>query len=251
MASKSHRFTGPVHIASQDMYEEEAMQMHALGAVGLAENGDLYRYARVISSGTDLIAGNLHTSLAAEAHHQNIALSVAVSVGDVLMQPTLGATAVDANEYDEGWLIFNDVSPEGEFYKIERHEAAALSTVCDVYLERGIKTLGTTSSEIELVRNPWNNVAISQLITERATGVTVQDWDVSVANFGWLKTRGMASCLSDSTGTTVGYMVAISDGTDGAVGLHTAASAEQEMVVGQMLATGTTGEFNTVYLTID
>lgn len=251
MASKAHRFTGPVHLASADMYSEEAVQMHALGAVGLAENGDLYRYARVISTGTDLIAGNLHTSLAREANHQNIALSAAVAVGAKVVAPTAGATAVDANEYDEGWLIFNDNSPEGEFYKIASHATSAGSAAFNVTLERGLKTAGTTTSEVELVRNPWNNVAISQLIAERPAGVAVQDWDVSVANFGWLKTRGMASCLVDTAGITVGYFATISNQVNGAVGVLTAGSSEQEERVGQAMATGTATEFNSIYLTID
>jgi len=244
-----HGFTGPVHISSIDMYSEEATQMHALGAVGLAENGDLYRYTRVISTGTDLIAGNIHTSLAREANHQNVALSAAAAVGDKLVIPTMGATAVDANEYDEGWLIFNDNSPEGEFYKVTSHAANAGSLATNINLERGLLTAATTSSEVELVRNPWNNVAISQLVTERATGVAVQDWDVSVANFGWLKTRGTASVLSDATGTTVGYFSTISDETNGALGV--VSDIDQEPRVAQAMATGTATEFNAYYLLID
>jgi len=250
MASKSHRLTGSVHIGSQDIYVEEDTQMHALGALGIAENGDLYRYTRVISSGTDVVAGKLYVSLSREDNHQNVALSAAASAGDKVVAPTVGATAVDANEYNEGWLIFNDNSPEGEFYKIARHDTSvAGSEAVNVYLERGLKTAATTSSEVELVRNPWNNVAISQLIAERAAGVAVQDWDVSVANYGWLKTRGMAAVLSDTSGVTVGYKATISDQVNGAVGVYSDVDAEFE--VGQMMATGTATEFNSIYLTID
>lgn len=242
-----HGLTGAPAIFELDPYAEHTEQMHPLGALAVAENGDLYRYTKGAS--TDFIAGNLLVSLGREAYHQNIACSVADAVGDTLIQPTLGATAVDANEYDEGWLIFNDNSPEGEFYKITHHEAAALSTVCDVYIEPALKTATTTSSELELVRNPWNKPAISQLIAERPTGVAVQDWDVSVAEYGWLKTRGMASVLVDTTGITVGYKATISNQVNGAVGLYSDVDAEFE--VGQMMATGTATEFNSIYLTID
>jgi hypothetical protein len=246
----AHRLTGPVTIGSLDVYSEEDTQMHPYGALGIAEHGDLYRYTRIISSGTDLVAGYLYVALTEEANHQNIALSAAVSVGDTEMKPTLGATAVDANEYDEGWLIFNDNSPEGEFYKIERHDTStAGSEAISVHLERGIYTAGTTASEVELVRNPWNNPAVSQLIDERPAGVAVQDWDVSVANHGWLKTRGMAAVLADSTGVTKGYKACISDEDNGAVGVYS--DVDGEVVVGQMMATGTDTEFNSIYLTID
>ena len=175
--------------------------------------------------------------------------SAVAAIGATLVIPTVGATAVDANEYDEGWLIFNDVSPEGEFYKVSSHEANAGSLATDVHITPGLKTAATTSSEVSLVRSPWNNPAISQLIAERAAGVAVQDWDVSVANFGWLKTHGMASVLVDTAGVTVGYVACISDQVNGAVGVKS--DMDAEVPVGQMMATGTATEFNPIYLTID
>jgi len=245
-----HRLTGPAVLSGVDMYSEEDTQMHAMGALGIAENGDMYRYTRIISSGTDLVAGKLYVSLSREGNHQNIALSAAASVGDTSVEPTVGATAVDANEYDEGWLIFNDVSPEGEFYKVVSHDTSTGgSEAITVNLERGLKTAATTSSEVELVRNPWNNPAISQLVAERPAGVAVQDWDVSVANYGWLKTRGMASVLVDDSGITVGLKATISNQANGAVGLYSDVDVEFE--VGQMMATGTSTEYNSIYLTID
>jgi hypothetical protein len=247
--SKKHRLTGPAVLSSLDPYEQEAVQMHSLGQLGFAENGDIYRYTRIISSGSDLIAGNLQVSLGREANHQNMALSAAAAVKATLVAPTAGATAVDANEYDEGWLVFSDVSPEGELYKVERHATSAGSLAFNVYLERGIRTAATTSSEVTLVRSPWNNPAISQLIAERAAGVAIDDWDVSVANFGWLKTRGVAACLTDSTAVTVGYVGAISDQVNGAIGVHS--DDDAEVPICQAMQTGTAGEFNPYYFYID
>jgi len=243
---KAHGLTGSAAIFGVDPYSEDKVQMHPMGTLGIAENGDLYRYAKIAA---DVSAGYLLVSLGREANHQNVALSAAAAVGDKLVIPTVGATAVDANEYDEGWLIFNDVSPEGEFYKIASHEANAGSLATDVNLERGLRTAATTSSEVSLVRNVWNCPAVSQLIAERAAGVVVQDIDYSEEPFAWLKTRGMASVLVDSSGITVGYKATISNEVNGAVGLYSDVDAEFE--VGQMMATGTATEFNPIYLTID
>ena len=244
-----HRLTGPLFIAEGDPYKAHNAQMHPLGAVGFAENGDLYRYTKINSSATDLVAGKLAVSLGREANHQNVALSAAAAVGDKLVIPTMGATAVDANEYDEGWLVFSDVSPEGELYKITSHEANAGSLATDINLERGLLTAATTSSEVTLVRNPWNNPAISQLIAERAAGVSIVDWDVSVAGYGWLKTRGVAACLTDTTGVTVGYIGAISNQVDGAIGVKS--DMDDEMAICQAMQTGTATEFNPYYFFID
>ena len=236
-------------ISGVSPYAQEAAATQAYGAIGADKWGDIYRYTRIISTGTDLIAGNLIVALTEEANHQNVVLSAAAAIGDTLVIPTVGATAVDANEYDQGWLVFNDVSPEGETYRVLTHEANAGSLATDVNLERGLITAATTSSEVSLVRNPWNNPAISQLIDERAAGVAVVDWDVSVSNHGWLKVRGVNACLQDTTGVTKGYLCAISNETNGAVGVKS--DMDNEVAIGQAMETGTATEFNSVYFFID
>lgn len=241
-------FGGNAQIFEGNPYEEHTDARHQYGAKMFMGNGDIYRYTKGAS--TDFVAGKLYASKAREANHQNVALSAAASVGDSYVAPTVGGTAVDANEYDQGFLIFNDNSPEGEWYMITSHgTSTAGSEAVNVYIKPDLKTAATTASEVELVRNPWNEPAIGQLVAERACGIPVQDWDVSVAEFGWLKTRGIASCLSDATGTTVGYVAAISNETNGAVGVFS--DVDAEVPVGQVMATGTATEYNSIYLYID
>lgn len=244
--SVSHGMTGGIILSGSDPYKQHATQMHPLGVRGYAENGDCYRYTKLAA---DVVAGKLLVSLGREANHQNIALSAAAAIGDTVLKPTVGATAVDANEYDEGWICFSDVSPEGEMYKITRHDASTGSEAVNFYIERGILTAATTSSEVTLVRNPWNSPAISQLIAERAAGVAITDWDVSEKPYGWLKTHGVAPVLVDTAGVTVGYKVTISDQVSGAVGLYS--DVDAECIVGQAMQTGTATEYNPIYLTID
>ena len=246
----SNIISGTPQIFDLNPYDESNVQQHNMGAIAVAPNGDAYRYTRIISTGTDLIAGHLHTALAGEANHLNRALGAAAAVGATSVEVAVGGTQVDANEYDEGTLSFNDVSPEGEFYTVRSHDASAAgSEDVTVNIAPNLRTAATTSSQVELIRNPWNNPAISQLITTRATGVAVQDWDVSVANFGWLKTRGVAAVLQDTTASTIGQLVAISNQVDGAVGALGTIAQEQQ--VGQTLGTSIATEFNSVYLTID
>lgn len=239
--------TGGLILSSTDIYTNDDVQMHPLGACGQDKHGDLYRYAKLASN--DVSAGYLVTSLAAEANHQNIAVAVATAVGDTAIELTPGATAVDANEYDWGYLVFNDVSPEGEWYRITSHDAANASTQFTVNVERPFLTATTTSSEATLVRNPWQKPAVSQLVTERAAGVTVVDVDVSARPYTWLKTRGVASVLTDTAGVTVGYFATISDQVNGALGVIS--DIDQEGRIAQALSTGTATEFNAYYLTID
>jgi len=244
-------FGGNPVIFEGNPYEEHSEAQHQYGAKLIASNGDIYRYARVLTTATDFVAGQAYVAQDNIANHQNVALSAAAAVGAKLVIPTVGATAVTANEYDQGTLVFNDVSPEGEIYFVTSHEANAGSLATDVRIEPGLKTVTTTSSEVSLVRNPWNNplASTTSLLVVPVAGVPLQDWDVSVAEFGWLKTRGVAACLADATGWTDGYFVTVSNETAGALGVIS--DIDQEMRVGQGMATGTATEFNPVYLFVD
>lgn len=238
--------TGGLLLSSTDIYTNDDVQMHALGAVGVDKYGDVYRYAKIA---TDVSAGYLLVSLAKEGNHQNVVLGAAAAAGATSVEVSVGATAVDANEYDEGYLVFNDVSPEGEWYRIVSHDSSTGSENVTVVLERPLTTAATTSSQVSLVRNPWNAPAVSQLIAERPAGVTVVDVDVSERPYTWLKTKGVAAVLVDTAGITTGYKATISDQVNGAVGVLSDLDAEFE--VGQMMATGTATEFNPIFLTID
>lgn len=241
------KLSGAPAIFDLDPYANSAYQEHQLGSMAVDRYGDCYRYTYLQS---DVSAGYLLVSKARQANHQNIALSAAASVGASYVSPTLGATACAANEYAGGWLAFNDVSPEGTGYRITRNTvSAAGSEAIDVYIYPKLKEAATTSSEVSLVRNPWHTPAVSQLIAERACGVTMYDWDYSEKPYGWLKTRGMAQVLVDTSGVTVGYKATISDQVNGSVGVYSDVDAEFE--VGQMMATGTATEFNPIWLTID
>jgi len=245
--------TGPIHIFEQDIYSPHRYQMHPLGAVAMAENGDLYRYVYAgATTGTDFVAGNLYVATAVVTAHQDMTVAVANAIGDKVVTLDLGAAAVTANQYDEGMLYFNDNSPEGEWYQIKSHAtSAAGSAECEFTLARPLLTATVVdSSEATITKNPYRIPAISQLITEKAVGVAVRDWDLSAyEQYGWLKTRGRACVLIDANGTTAGYTVAISNATNGAVGAT--AGDQTEKIVGQMLDTGTADEFCPLDLCID
>ncbi len=227
-------------------FEQHTEARHQLGARMYAANGEIYRYTKLDA---DVSAGYLLVAPGKHANHVNRPLSANAAVGDNLVIPTLAGTAIVAGTYDQGFLQFNDVSPEGEWYFITNHEANAGSLATDVFIKPDLKTAATTSSEVSLIKNVWNLPVVSQLIAERAAGVTVQDWDVSVAEYGWLKTNGMTPLLADATGWTKGYRIAISNQTNGAGGVSDAGATMMD--IGQGIDTGTTGEFNAVYLTID
>jgi len=241
-------FTGSPVIYELDPYKQSTVQQHQMGAIAVDRNGNIFRYARVLSTATDFVAGKLYTSQDNEDNHVNQAIGVAASVGDTSVEFTAGATAVDANEYDEGYLAFVDTSPEGETYRIKSHDASAGSANVTINIEPALLTAVTTSSEASLLHNPWNNPLVGQLVDVPAAGIPLVDWDVSVANYGWLQTRGVVAALGDTAGVGEGDQICISNQVDGAVGARTTIT---EVQIGLTLDASVAGEFHPVYLMID
>ena len=242
--------SGAPGIFEGNPYEMHANQKHQLGAKMFAANGDIYRYTYAgATGGTDFVAGNLYVALANEDNHLNQATGTASAVGSDAVEFAVGATAVDANEYDGGQMFFVDVSPEGEWYEILSHDTSAGSTTITVNISPALKTAVGATSEASLIRNAWNKPAISQLVTESAAGVALQDWDLSVGEqYGWLKTRGLAAVLGDNTGVTDGQECVISNELNGAVGAKTTVA---EICIAQAVDASASGEFHPAYLLID
>lgn len=243
--------SGPIVLSGTDIYSNDARKQHNLGAVGMDKYGGLYRYTKVAG---DESAGYLLCSKADEANHQNIAVQTAASVGDTRIYLTHGGTAVDANEYDDGFLSFVDTSPEGEGYHITAHQAVAAGvTTFWVDLERPLLTAATTSSEVALTHSPWNEPDTTTTLTYIPSGVLMVDVDQSEKPYTWLKTRGPAAVLGDTTGVTDGSYCTISNQSAGGVGLPTEASFADngESLIGKAMDASVAGEFFPVYLLID
>lgn len=230
-----------------DPQKTDSVAQHDFGAVGKDKYGDTYRYAKVSE---DISAGYLTVSPDPGTTQVNLSVASAASVGDKEISITLGAAAVTANEYAGGYLVFNDVAPEGRTYRISSHPASEGSEAVTFKLERALDEAATTSSQVTLVQNQWNGVQTSTTQTLVPTGVT--QVDISSGEYGWVKTRGVSAVLADENGTlgnavtigssTAGAVEEIDDGDDATPG---------EPVVGLQIIAMANTEFRPIYLTID
>lgn len=183
-------------MAEADLYTEFDYQMHDLGALGVDQKGDMYRFAYIGASG--ISGGKLQLAPAPKANHANKALSEAEALtGDKRLKPTMGATAVVLNEYAGGVLAINDATGEGTTYDILGNKASASNGVADIQIDRNVWEALTTSSEVTPVHNTWNGVVEAAVQTRRAAGVPLRDF--AAGKYGWLKTKGVAATLIDQT----------------------------------------------------
>jgi hypothetical protein len=236
--------TGPQAI-SQGLYEESSVQMMDLGAKVVENDGSEYRYVK--AGALALVAGRLYDGSATVANHTNINVQAAAVAGATSVSVTLGATAATANQYADGWMIVNDFDGEGFTYRIVSHASNAGSGTLVLTLdpETPIVTAFTTNSQVTLIANQYNGVVIhAQSETGIPVGVAMKQ--ITALYYGWIKTRGVVSVLSDGSPAAIGQGVSASTTTDGCVTLGTGALSP----VGYALAQGVSTEENPVFLTI-
>jgi hypothetical protein len=234
-----------------DPHSSSTTQDHNLGSQGVDQFGDLYRYVKASEA---LTAGMLVCGKDIGTTQVNLSVAVAASAGAKEISITLGAAAVTANEYSEGYIVFNDVSPEGITVRIGSHPASAGSAAIVFKLLEPLPESVTTSSQVTLVHNQWfvQTTATQTNIPAGFCGV-----DVASGSFGWVKSRGVVAALSDENGT-VGRALTIGSSTAGAVeerdDMLEATDGNRfllEPTVGYQMVAMVDGEHNAVYATID
>lgn len=223
---------GSVQVAGQDLYTSSTIQQHGLGDKTFSSDGRTFRYVQ--AGGTLLVAGNLLQSPASVANHKTMTPSAA-AVGDMTVTFTLGAAAVTANQYANGYLVVDTTPGNGYAYLIKGHPAASSSASLTVTLAEPIQVALTTSSRVTLQANPYAGV-IQMPTTASGAVVGVCVFPLPANSYGWIQTGGYASVLVQGT-PAIGAAVMPSTGTNGAVTTATAGTP----VVGNMTTLGVNG----------
>jgi len=206
---------------SQGLYEVSDTKKECLGALRETEDGRKFRYAM---AGATLIPGGATYSPAATANHINQIQSsgAANEAGSTVVTVYVGATAVTANQYDDGYLVVYRAGSgtAGYYYPIASHSTTATgSTTITVVLKEPLVVKTYTNDYLSLYANPWSgignvtDIAVSwsgQAMTAATSGqyLWVQTGGFGVAFGGDTSAVGMVVCPSDTTyalETAAGY----------------------------------------------
>lgn len=187
------------------------------------------------------------------ANHTNLATSTA-AIGATQVTVTLGGTAVTANQYQGGFVVFNAGTGIGQTLRIASHPAQATTSGTVVLtLEDTVKvaTLSSdTKSTLVLPRFGSANgvdvrtsgcVVCPTTLTGPIIGVTVSPIAASTATvptYGLIQTSGVVGCLNDAT-TAIGLDLMHSTNTAGAVMTYVVATSSR---VGTSTVAGVTTE---------
>ena len=221
--------------------------------------------ALVSVAATALVSGVLCQAPAIVAGHQTLAMTVPTATpataGTFQILVTNGSTVINSGFYNGGYAIVKDGTGIGQTLKIASHPGAAASATCLITLEDAIQVTLDATSVINLIQNPYQNIIIAPTTaTANVVGVTMYPLSASVAptwnatsgavatvgtqQYGFIATKGIVSCLSDSNVATVGLGLMRSTTTAGTVAVRTATGAD----VGNALQTTISAKAGAIFL---
>ena len=204
----------------------------------------------VLAGAVNLAAGVLTQSSAYVANHQNLTTVSYTAVSTQTNLPasavvTLGGTAATANQYQGGFAIVNAGTGIGQTLRIQANTAGTTTANITVTFEDAPSVALDTTSKICLVANPFSSIIIAPTTsTGMVTGVTL--YPITAANYGFVVTKGIVSCLSDASVATTGLGIMRSVTTAGTITVSAATGAD----VGRSFVTTVSAEARPIYIQI-
>lgn len=183
------------------------------------------------------------------------------TVGSTQILVTNGATVLNANQFQGGYLVVASSTGIGQTLEIAGNQAAAANATFVVTLVDPVQVALSATSTVSLLYNPYSGILISNHSTlglpvgvsfyplaastaPTFSGTTGLLTAAGVAQYGFIATGGPIGCLIDAV-TNVGYPLGPSTNTDGALNVATLTSSPQIAVSGQ---TQTSTQVGLVYL---
>lgn len=227
-----------LQIEPQELFSSSTVQLTNLGSRVTTGDGRYFRYC--LAGGTALVPGKLQQGTAEDTSNwENLAVAAAAA-GSYTVTTTSTVTLA-ANLLAGGWLNVTVTPGVGYQYKIASHPAASAAVVTFT-LEDPIIVALTTSSKIDVIPSPYQNVIVNPA-TATGAPVGVAVYAIPSASYGWIQTSGPANVLADGT-IVVGTQVVASNGTAGAIEPQVAGASS---VIQALVGTAITGIATTEY----
>lgn len=235
---------GFAQVAAQGILDESSTALHVLGTYMETADGRGYRYAKVGATAT--VAGKVYQGPALDATNMQPSGGLATAAAAIgATEITTTSTVTLAKDLLAGGYLSVVVTPgQGYTYKIKGNTAASAAAVT-FYLEDPVKVALTTDSNIIVAKHPYDGIVIEPgTPTARIAGVP--NAIITAAYYGWVQTRGACAVLFTGTGVAGKVVGSLTGGTSGSMAPAIAATN----IGGEHMATGITGEYSLIYLTI-
>ena len=208
---------------------ETTVQEHELGDLGLLRDGRTYRYNFVngaITAGKVMSHGAIPT-----AHNMDLVTAI-TAIGATSINVTLGAAAIAADAFKDGYIWVNDLIGEGQMFKIATHAAfdSGAAVAVPILDEGGVRTALDATSLCGMMPNIWTeNVICPTTGVGAVTGATTRDRADNT--YGWVQRGGYAALWVQGT-VVISSVVTTSAITAGSVDADSNEGTTQREVVG-------------------
>lgn len=237
------------YISDQDVRTVSSKKGGELfGQTASTSDGRVYAYGlNGTGSGTALAPGKLCQGAVSVSNHVNQTGTVN-AVGVRTLSYTIGATAITANQYQDGYFYVNSGTTT-QTLLVDNTNAASSGGTVTVNLKDNLAVATTASSKFSLQPNPWSAAIIAahgsatSVIPTGVPNVSIPDTD-----FGWFQVGGPCAVLANGT-PAVGVAVIPGATTDGSVDVATGAITQG--FVGYCLITAVSTEYRMINLTIN
>lgn len=233
---------------SKPFYTSSADPLHAVGSLGMADDGRWYRYAK---AGATLVAGNVLQGPPIIANHL-ATTATATAAGATSLVFTPAGTGAAANYYADGFLNVSDSAGAGYTYGVAGHGLITSSVAFTLTLKSDdpIQVALTTGSRLGLVANKYNGVIQFPVTTATGAVVGVAPYIITSGQYGWVQTKGPCGVLISGT-PALGAIVMTPSAVAGSAIILTTTNLVVAQVVGRMLQIGVDTKINLVDLDID
>lgn len=237
---------GIIDAVGQPIFSSSTIQQHVLGSYTETQDGRGFRYFK--NGAVIAVPGKVFQGPAQDTINQNPAGGLAVtaqSIGDFTVTLT-GSLTLAADALAGGWMSVAVTPGQGYLYRVKGNLAVTAAANCLVTLEDPLQIALTTASKVVFQVNPYNGCLVAPAtLTSAVTGVPV--YAVAAAGFGWMQTKGPASCLQTGTGTCGTALGVLQGGTIGSLAPAVAGTP----IIAHAFGTNVTGEYDLVNLVLD
>jgi hypothetical protein len=201
--------SGVITHSPQSPFDLSTSQYHGLGTKFQMADGRVFYYAKHTLS-TTLSRGLLMTQAAVAANHQN--RTTTGVAGNKTVTVAIGATALTAGQYEDGYFWADSGTGAGQFRRIRSHGVSAGSTTETITLYDEIDTTFAATPTGSLQKNLFRDFVVHPGNAQLA-GCPVGVVNIAVgagdttAQYFWVQTWG-PTAVSCEGSITAGQMLA-------------------------------------------
>ncbi len=236
-------------------YETGATKLYDIGQRAEDPDGSVFRYT--LMGGTTGVANKIYQGAAAITDHQDTEHTVALVVGDTQITFHDDTTGFTVDECQGGHITVESAADLGHIYRIKSNAlTSGNETVCQ--LEDGVSVQFAVpvagANHLTLQRSTWLETLIGVNGVNTAPNAGIPRVVIASSAYGWLQTRGPASCLfaNDAQPVLVGNGVRSSSAIAGAISLldETAGKIDYGHC-GYCMFTAADAHFGQIYIQVD